>query len=84
VDENRIEDVDKKTEDHVYDEAALVCMARPMSMTPPPVGSVGTARRIEKLYEVNDDDLGMFYEENDAAWDDLRNPYDDGRLVNLL
>jgi len=30
VDENNIEDVDTKAEDHVYDEACLICMSRPI------------------------------------------------------
>lgn len=33
-DENDVEDVDTKGEDHCYDEAALLCMARPLSMDP--------------------------------------------------
>jgi len=34
ADPNRPEDVDTKLEDHCYDEAALVCMARPISLDP--------------------------------------------------
>ncbi len=34
VDENNIEDVDTDAEDHVYDEACHVCMARPLSSIP--------------------------------------------------
>lgn len=32
VDENNVEDIDTDQEDHVYDEAAQVCMARPMAL----------------------------------------------------
>jgi len=32
IDENDIEDVDTTGEDHIYDEAALMCMARPLAL----------------------------------------------------
>lgn len=35
VDDSNVEDVDTEQEDHVYDEAAQICMARPMSMPLP-------------------------------------------------
>lgn len=35
MDENQVEDIDTKTEDHVYDEACLICMARPLSAPKP-------------------------------------------------
>ena len=35
MDDNDIEDIDTDTEDHIYDEAALVCMARPLAMERP-------------------------------------------------
>jgi hypothetical protein len=31
-DEHNVEDVDTKLEDHCYDEAALLCMSRPLSL----------------------------------------------------
>jgi len=34
ADENNIEDVDTKGEDHVYDEACHICMARPLTIIP--------------------------------------------------
>ena len=37
MDENNIEDVDTKGEDHVYDESCHVCMARPLSSIQPKV-----------------------------------------------
>ncbi|MFA5323339.1 MAG: hypothetical protein WC373_11770 [Smithella sp.] len=36
TDEIDIEDVDTSCEDHVYDEAALICMARPIATKEPP------------------------------------------------
>lgn len=33
VDKNNIEDVDTTCEDHIYDEACHICMARPMGLT---------------------------------------------------
>ena len=35
MDEHNIEDVDTKGEDHVYDEACLICMARPLKAAAP-------------------------------------------------
>jgi hypothetical protein len=34
TDPNNVEDVDTTNEDHCYDEAALICMARPISLKP--------------------------------------------------
>ena len=34
TDPNDVEDVDTTGEDHCYDEAALICMARPISLKP--------------------------------------------------
>lgn len=38
-DENKVEDVDTKLEDHVYDEAALLCMSRPINLNPEAVAA---------------------------------------------
>lgn len=35
MDENNIEDIDTKGEDHIYDSCCLVCQARPVSMEQP-------------------------------------------------
>jgi hypothetical protein len=80
--ENDIEDVDKKTEDHVYDEAALVCMARPMSMADPVEVPMGTDRRLKELYRVKSYEDAVYEEAYDRnSYDDYdRNPYDDGSL----
>ena len=51
MDEHNVEDVDTDTEDHIYDEACHVCMARPMSMRIPPSKISPTDRRIEQLYK---------------------------------
>lgn len=50
MDKNNVEDVDTDTEDHIYDEACHICMARPIAMRlPKPEGSKFD-KRIEDLY----------------------------------
>ena len=53
-DENKVEDVDTKLEDHTYDEAALLCMARPISLDPEAVAAeVRHKEREEKEKELD-------------------------------
>ena len=55
-DKNKPEDIDKKLEDHCYDEAALLCMARPLSLELPPEYKNSYDKRIEALYAGSGDD----------------------------
>lgn len=47
VDENNIEDIDTDQEDHVYDEACQICMARPVAMAIPQKRKLQSDRRID-------------------------------------
>ncbi len=51
MDKNNIEDVDTKGEDHVYDAAALMCMARPLSIEPGKEKMSSHDKRIEYLQQ---------------------------------
>lgn len=51
---NKPEDVDTKLEDHIYDEAALLCMSRPLSLDPVKVAEeVHRMEREEKEKELD-------------------------------
>ena len=56
MDTHNIEDVDTTGEDHVFDEAAQICMARPMAMVDPEKRKSDTDRRLERL-ERNPQDM---------------------------
>jgi hypothetical protein len=65
MDEHFIEDVDQKGEDHIYDEACHVCMARPMGEASPQPSQTTLASRIIDLCESErtselDDVLGVY------------------------
>jgi hypothetical protein len=47
MDKNRPEDIDSDGEDHQYDEACFLCMARPLSAWTPEVPKTGPQRIIE-------------------------------------
>lgn len=49
VDDNNVEDVDTDSEDHCYDESALVCMARPLKLVEPKARQSEHDRRIAEL-----------------------------------
>jgi hypothetical protein len=55
MDENRPEDIDTETEDHVYDEACHMAMARPLTLMPPKKRKSSYEKRIEALIEGNHD-----------------------------
>ncbi len=55
TDKNNVEDVDTSMEDHIYDEAALICMGRPLSMKIPKPRKSSYDKRIEQLYRGNID-----------------------------
>ena len=54
-DKHNIEDIDSTMEDHCYDESALICMGRPLSMRIPKPRKSSYDRRIERLYQGNRD-----------------------------
>lgn len=64
-DANNVEDVDTKLEDHAYDEAALMFMARPLSLD---AGAV-EAEAIKKAREEKEKDLEQA---SQAAWKEKR------------
>jgi hypothetical protein len=94
-DEHDPEDVDTKMEDHVYDEAAHVCMARPMSLQLPKQKLNSYAQRIAALKR-GDRDSYETYATIEAErtmrlldgddWDRLgeEDYYDDGHLVDTV
>jgi len=94
IDKNKIEDVDTDAEDHVYDEAAHICMARPLALERPKRLKTAAEKRIDELVRPKDPDGSlMFSRENDAALDNLglHDPYlgeempvDDGELVGTV
>lgn len=59
MDELNPEDIDTEQEDHVYDEATLICMARPISMVVPEARKSEHDRRIEKLLKEDQDSYEM-------------------------
>lgn len=60
MDENKVEDIDTKTEDHIYDEACLICMARPLSAPKPKATPLTIAERDMKVI------TGQTLENNEA------------------
>jgi hypothetical protein len=54
-DQHNPEDVDTKLEDHIYDEQALLFMARPLSLELPPEAMTSYDRRIDELKRGEDD-----------------------------
>lgn len=56
VDEENPEDIDDQQEDHIYDEAALIAMARPIAMPIPEKKKSYHDRRIERLEKRESDD----------------------------
>lgn len=56
-DEHNPEDVDTKGEDHIYDEQALLFMARPLSLVMPPEGRSSYDQRLDELERGPADDF---------------------------
>lgn len=94
-DEHDPEDVDTTGEDHIYDEAALYLMSRPLSLEVPVAKQSSYDRRLDDLkkgvdlgsYEAHaeyDHQVEMQRLEGDE-WDALGGAeYDDGELVNTV
>ncbi len=55
MDENNVEDVDTKGEDHQFDEACHICMARPISMTLSGIRPSMYDRRLDELEKTHRD-----------------------------
>lgn len=49
TDRRNVEDIDTTGEDHIYDEACHVCMARPLAATPPPKSTPVAAHIIDAV-----------------------------------
>jgi hypothetical protein len=95
---HNVEDIDTTMEDHVYDEAALICMGRPISMELPKKRKSSYDRRIERLirgdrnswesYAIADqqktfNDLSIGGIDNSDDYEEI-NPFDDGDLLNTI
>jgi hypothetical protein len=98
TDPHNVEDIDTTMEDHVYDEAALMCMGRPISMELPKKRKSSYERRIERLIRGDRDayeyyatidqaktfnDLGIGGVDYDDEFEEI-NPDDDGELVDTI
>ena len=64
LDEDNIEDIDTEQEDHVYDEAALMCLARPVSMNLDEIREI-TAKKEKEQIEASLDNASR------AAWGEV-------------
>ncbi len=60
MDEMRPEDIDTETEDHVYDEACLIAMSRPLSLKTPITPQSSYDLRIERLIRGDRDNFEDF------------------------
>lgn len=89
------EDIDTKMEDHIYDEAAHVCMARPLALKVPPGKQNSFDRRIDALKRGNASEyetVATIEAERTmrhlqgSEWDQagIGDRYDDGRLVETI
>ena len=94
-DEHNPEDVDTTLEDHIYDESALLFMARPLSLEVPPTPTSSYDKRIDDLEKGEQDD----YEERATIaqeremqrlegdpWEHLNDgeEYEDGSLISTV
>ena len=93
ADKNKPEDIDKKLEDHCYDEAALICMARPLSMELPERYQTSYDKRIDALMKGNEDGFErqqiIATRDDPSDWDDAQGDdlgeldyFDDGDRPN--
>ena len=95
MDENNVEDVDTDGEDHIYDEACHMVMARPLSLKVPQAQVSSCDRRIMALEKGEMDDFEHYatiiQEEEmrhlqDYDWDEIEEKcdYDDGKLISTV
>jgi len=92
MDENKPEDISTTMEDHHFDSACLLFMARPVSMTLPGKRTRTIDKRIEELQKIKTIDVDFYESENKAAWSDLGYEesdfdtidIDDGDLVSTI
>lgn len=74
MDKNNIEDVDTTGEDHCYDEACHICMARPIAMEIPKTLRNVAEIRIDMMEQVNRDPDAAFiknFNQEDSVWESL-------------
>jgi len=64
MDDDNPEDIDTQQEDHIYDEACHICMARPLSLVPSEVQKTESAKQTAAKREK----IGAVAQ---AAWDEL-------------
>jgi hypothetical protein len=98
TDPYNVEDIDTTMEDHVYDEAALICLDRPISMELPKKRKSSDDHRIERLIRGDRDsyeyyatidqektfkDLGIGGVDYDDEYEEI-NPDDDGEFVDTI
>ena len=63
-----VEDIDTTMEDHTYDEAALICMARPMGADDGKVKKIIQERQQKAKLAELDSSSRRFWEEEFAPW----------------
>lgn len=71
MDKNNIEDVDTNGEDHIYDEACHICMARPIAMTTPRTLNSVAELHIDAVEQIRKDSVETFAQDvgkEDNAW----------------
>lgn len=94
VPDNDPEEVDTTGEDHVFDEACHICMARPIAMKIPETKESSYTKRIDRLLKKDTDsfEAHAIYEQ-EQAMDDLgvggvdfgdEDEYDDGQLIETV
>ena len=64
ADETNPEDIDTQQEDHIYDEACHICMARPLSLIPSEVQKAEEIKRIAAT-------RAKLNKSSQAAWNEL-------------
>lgn len=94
MDEINPEDIDTDQEDHIYDEACHICMARPIGMSIPASRIPAHEKRIQQLYDGSGSDSYTDYavQEQAAAMKDFgayesgieAEEFDDGNLYNTV
>lgn len=81
MDDKNIEDADTKTEDHVYDEACHICMARPLAMDKPEKKLSSYDKRIIRLKRGDKDSYTEYAErEQQKTMNDFEKDYEYGEM----
>lgn len=81
MDEKNVEDVNTDTEDHCYDEACHICMARPLAMEKPKEKLSSYDKRILSLYRGDKDSYTEYAErEQMRTMNDLERDFEFGDM----